>query len=96
MALRHLLGLCCFIVGGKRRRLLGQVGQLGALGGYLGLGGFVIGGQGCGLLVQGVDLPLYDVEALVLRRLLSLRRFVVGGKSLGLLGERGDLQRQAG
>ena len=57
---------------------------------------FVIGGQGCGLLAQGVDLPLHDGEALALRHLLVLRRLVVGGKSLGLLGERSDLQCQAG
>ena len=79
LALRHFFGLRRFIVGGEGRRLLGQVGKLGALGSFLCLGSLVIGGECCGLLSQGVDLSLHDVEALALRRFLGLRRFIVGG-----------------
>ena len=70
LALRRLLCLRRFIVGGEACRLLSQVGQLGALGGFLSLGGLVIGGQGRCLMGQDVDFPLHDVEALALRRLL--------------------------
>ena len=91
MVLCRLLSLCCFIVGGKRHRLLGQVGQLSALSGFLGLGGLVIGGECCSLLSQGADLPLHDVEALALRRLLCLRRFIVGGEACRLLSQVGQL-----
>ena len=85
LALRRFLSLYRRIGGGKRLDLLRQVSQLGTLGGFFRPRRFIIGGEGCGLLVQGIELPLNDVETLALRRFLALSRCISGSKRLDLL-----------
>ena len=66
---------------------------MGALAGLGRLSRFIVGDQtGC-LLIQGVDLPLNDVELLILHRFRGLRRLVICLRSGSLLAEGGNLAR---
>ena len=96
LALGGFLGLRRFVGGCKRLDPLCQVGQLRTLGGFFSLRCLIVGGEGGGLLAQGVQLSLHDVEALALGRFLSLCRCIGGVQRGGLLGQGFDLLRQVG
>ena len=74
--------------------MLRQVGQLGALVGFLRLCRFVIGGKGLGQLGQVVDLLRQVGQLGALCIFLSLCRFIIGGEGCSLLAQAVDLPHQ--